>query len=90
MATIEVRNSAHYRESHRTLTSITTVTSYCPSVLILTAGEHLHINKGRLHAFRKMSSEQLPPDDCHHELRAYHLNLHPIIRDVCISITFDW
>ena len=27
---------------------------YCPSVFVLKAEQYLHINKGRLHAFRKL------------------------------------
>lgn len=29
----------------------------------------MHINKGRLHAFRKVTNEMVPEDDCHCELR---------------------
>lgn len=44
-------------------------TSYCPVVLVLEPGEHLHIGKGRFHAFRKLSSETLANIDCHSDLR---------------------
>ena len=68
--------------------------SYEPSVFILGPGEHLHINKGRLHAFRKMTFEQLPESDCHcllrqqkiAELQAQGLTKAPI----CISVAYDW
>lgn len=43
---------------------------YAPIVLILCPGQLLHIGKGRLHAFRKLSSDRLPPGDCHEEARS--------------------
>lgn len=43
--------------------------SYCPVVLVLGPGEHLHIGKGRFHAFRKLGLEALAKDDCHSYLR---------------------
>ena len=42
---------------------------YCPTVCIVKPGQLIHINKGRLHAFRKMSISPLPDDDCHKDLR---------------------
>jgi hypothetical protein len=68
--------------------------SYEPSVFILGPGEHLHINKGRLHAFRKMTFQQLPESDCRcilrqqkiAELQAQGLTEAPI----CISVAYDW
>jgi hypothetical protein len=42
---------------------------YCPVVLVLGPGEHLHIGKGRFHAFRKLGLEALAKDDCHSHLR---------------------
>uniref|UniRef100_A0A7S2YQT9 JmjC domain-containing protein n=1 Tax=Entomoneis paludosa TaxID=265537 RepID=A0A7S2YQT9_9STRA len=64
---------------------------YEPAVLILGPGQHVHINKGRLHAFRKMTTESLPENDCHHTLRK-ELVAELGIRQapVCISIAWDW
>jgi hypothetical protein len=67
---------------------------YEPSVFILGPGEHLHINKERLHAFRKMTYHPLPDTDCHcilraqkvAELKALNLKAPPL----CISIAYDW
>lgn len=52
----------------------------------------MHINKGRLHAFRKVAFEKLKPDDAHANLRA------ELMREdhagpsapLCISVAFDW
>jgi hypothetical protein len=67
---------------------------YCPSVFILKPGEHLHINKGRLHAFRKMTFDELPENDCHAQLRKnmiLELKAQNIHRPpLCISVAFDW
>jgi hypothetical protein len=66
---------------------------YCPSVFILGPGELVHINKGRLHAFRKMSHEMLPKSDCHFGLRTKKLRAlqgkesHDL---VCVSVAWDW
>lgn len=67
---------------------------YCPSVFILSPGQHVHINKGRLHAIRKVTNEMLPKDDCHYNLRKQ------LIREqgwknkekapLCLSIEWDW
>ncbi|KAG7346143.1 hypothetical protein IV203_005211 [Nitzschia inconspicua] len=65
---------------------------YCPSVLILKPGDLIHINKGRLHAFRKLSSAELPESDCHAEQRK------TIVKEaglegrevMCISVAWDW
>lgn len=67
--------------------------SYCPIVLILKPGEHLHIGKGRFHAFRKLGPETLPDDDCHSELRKemhLALNLEELATCVNFSIAWDW
>ncbi|GAX10199.1 hypothetical protein FisN_3Lh394 [Fistulifera solaris] len=65
--------------------------NYCPSVFVLRPGQHLHINKGRLHTFRKVKMEPLEQDDCHHELRKDLLDRGIAKRDeLCISIAFDW
>ncbi len=52
------------------------------------------INKGRLHAFRKLTFDDLPENDCHAqlrkeviaELRAKNIHRPPL----CISVAFDW
>ncbi len=36
---------------------------YCPSTFILEPGEFVHINKGRLHAFRKLAPPQGQPEE---------------------------
>lgn len=67
---------------------------YCPSVFILKPGQHLLINKGRLHAFRKMTFDELPENDCHAQLRKRMIaelkaqNIHR--PPLCISVAFDW
>eukprot|EP00934_Nitzschia_sp_Nitz4_P008353 Nitzschia sp. Nitz4//scaffold74_size92883//47486//53507//NITZ4_004826-RA/size92883-augustus-gene-0.13-mRNA-1//-1//CDS//3329557604//8343//frame0 len=64
---------------------------YCPSVFILKPGQHLHINKGRLHAFRKMTVSQLPESDCHSALRANLVREKEITTEqLCVSIAWDW
>ncbi|GKY91915.1 hypothetical protein MPSEU_000163100 [Mayamaea pseudoterrestris] len=40
-----------------------------PICLTLMPGQHIHLSKGRLHAFRKATRDLLPPTDCHFELR---------------------
>ena len=50
----------------------------------------VHINKGRLHAFRKLSTSSLHDTDCHHDLRQ---NLQESIgstEQLCFSIAWDW
>lgn len=68
--------------------------SYCPSVFILKPGQHLHINKGRLHAFRKLTIEPLPDSDCHADLRSTLIqqitDRGETLDDLCISIAYDW
>ena len=67
---------------------------YCPSVFILKPGQHLLINKGRLHAFRKLTFDELPVNDCHAQLRKNMIselkaqNIHQ--PPLCISVAFDW
>ena len=64
---------------------------YFPSVLTLKPGQFIHINKGRLHAFRKMQLAQIPKDDCHYELcQRYLENLDDFATDLCVSIAWDW
>lgn len=65
--------------------------SYYPSIFVLRPGQHLHINKGRLHTFRKVKAEPLEQDDCHHDLRRTLLNEGLTEQDeLCISVAFDW
>lgn len=64
---------------------------YCPSVFILEPNHYLHINKGRLHAFRKLTRDPLPENDCHARLRSNLIQserFHPV--PICISIAHDW
>ncbi len=65
---------------------------YCPSVFILKPGQMVHINKGRLHAFRKMSTSTLQSTDCHHDLRQKLQQQQSIsVREqLCFSIAWDW
>ena len=51
----------------------------------------LHINKGRLHAFRKMRLDVLPPEDCHSELRRTLIKEKNLEwAPPCLSIAYDW
>jgi hypothetical protein len=51
----------------------------------------VHINKGRLHPFQKMSMADLPDNDFHHHLRKAILCKHKLaVMHLCISIAFDW
>ena len=69
--------------------------SYSPSVFILKLGQHVLINKGRLHAFRKMTFDELPNTDCHAAQRS---ELVAMLKEekkldrapLCISIAYDW
>jgi len=68
---------------------------YCPSVFILKPGQVVHINKGRLHAFRKLAPKVLHETDCHFELRTAILRAKEeesltIEEDICKSIAWDW
>ena len=67
--------------------------NYCPSVFILKPNQHVHINKGRLHAFRKMRCHALPQDDCHFHLRnsIKEKELFSDYKEInCVSIAWDW
>jgi hypothetical protein len=67
--------------------------NYCPAVFILQEGQHVHINKGRLHAFRKLTPHTLPENDCHFELRDALIKekrLSPRAPPTCTSIAWDW
>ena len=51
----------------------------------------IHINKGRLHAFRKLSTHKLPDEDCHAKLRANFVEMeNPANEQLCISLAWDW
>ena len=64
--------------------------NYYPSVFVLKSGQFVHINKGRLHAFRKLSPTDLPPNDCHRQLRLdINDDLGPK-EHICISVAWDW
>jgi len=65
---------------------------YCPSVFVLKPGQLVHINKGRLHAFRKLAPSPLPPTDCHAMQRQMHLDSKKDGKgeDICFSIAWDW
>jgi len=66
--------------------------NYAPSVFILSPGQMIHINKGRLHAFRKLSPFALPSSDCHAELRTEVLQKggNPLVEQTCMSVAWDW
>ena len=72
--------------------------NYCVSRFILKEGQCVHINKGRLHAFRKVSNRHLPPNDCHYKLREDLVRPgtqeNVVGRDkpeiLCISVAWDW
>jgi len=64
---------------------------YCPTVVIIKPGQLIHINKGRLHAFRKMSPSPLPSHDCHEALREELIKERNITgEELCISVAWDW
>lgn len=65
--------------------------NYYPCVFILEPGQLLHIGKGRLHAFRKMTCDNLEPSDCHYALRKEIIQQRGILHDpLCFSIAWDW
>ena len=60
-------------------------------MFILKAGQAVHINKGRLHAFRKLAPSSLPERDCHYDLRNKILQIkEQPSEDICFSIAWDW
>ena len=64
---------------------------YCPTVCVVKPGQLIHINKGRLHAFRKMSNGKLPENDCHYEMREQIKREENLQREeICISLAWDW
>ena len=65
--------------------------SISASVFLLTAGQALHIPKGCMHAFRKLSSHPLPITDCHAKLRKQYVDKLSTDREnICISFAWDW
>jgi hypothetical protein len=50
------------------------------------------LNKGRLHAFRKLSIDVLPEYDCHYFQRKTLMIENPSmeVAPICISVAFDW
>lgn len=68
------------------------IVRYCPSVFTLEPGDLVHINKGRLHAFRKMSTTKLPEWDCHAERRRNVVGSKGIAGEekMCVSVAWDW
>jgi hypothetical protein len=63
---------------------------YHPSVFILKPGQLVHINKGRLHAFRKLSPSHLHDRDCHYTLREEILPSVGSEGFTCVSVAWDW
>ncbi len=58
---------------------------------MLKPGQLIHIGKGRLHAFRKMSNRSLPKDDCHYTVRQKVINENEVRgEELCVSIAWDW
>jgi len=67
--------------------------SFCPVLLTLKPGEHIHIGKSRIHAFRKVDfKETLDANDCHCEMRKELKNnvAHGDGSHLCFSIAWDW
>jgi len=67
--------------------------NYYPAVFVLKPGQWVHINKGRLHAFRKLAPLRLSRDDCHFNLREAVLQRSagkPISETLCVSVAWDW
>lgn len=66
--------------------------NYYPSYFILKPGQHVHLNKGRLHAFRKLSPDKLNTMDCHYELRQKTMKEENLGTDehICMSVAWDW
>jgi hypothetical protein len=52
----------------------------------------MHINKARLHAFRKLSSTKLPDSDCHAQQRNRLVEEEGIgaEEELCLSVAWDW
>jgi hypothetical protein len=63
---------------------------YGPSVFVLGPGQVVHINKGRLHAFRKMQPCSLDPNDCHYRQREVVLSDRKGELGENVSLAWDW
>ena len=73
------------------LSLVSLLPRYCPTVCILKPRQLIHINKGRIHAFRKLSTYKLPKDDCHATLRAELVEKENLVKEeLCISVAWDW
>lgn len=61
-------------------------------MFVLGPGQVLHINKGRLHAFRKLAFYPLPESDCHWDLRNQVLEEKGGSHEssTCLSVAWDW
>jgi hypothetical protein len=58
---------------------------------MLKPGQFVHINKGRIHAFRKMLPVELADTDCHSKLRKNIVSTDGISEEtICLSIAWDW
>ena len=72
--------------------------SFCPCVIILGPNEHLHINKGRHHMFRKsVELKEMHERDCHYQLHLEYcdwLKKHERVdkpgKGECVSYAWDW
>ena len=55
--------------------------------------QHLHIPQGCLHAFRKMTIDELHESDCHYGIRKKLVEDKGLMKTGsphCVSIAFDW
>jgi len=65
--------------------------SYYPCVFVLKPRQHLHINKGRIHAFRKASHIPREAHDCHAGVTSRIFEEDMIEQDVlCTSVAWNW
>ena len=68
---------------------------YMPMVFVLGPGEYLHIGHGRIHMFRNMAADPLPPTDCHYHLRKKTIEQNRLARQstlpssMCVSFAHD-
>jgi hypothetical protein len=76
--------------SKEKLTNVCYCHSYYPCVFILKPRQHLHINKGRLHAFRKASRANLETHDCHEKATKELFEDTSIVDGPCNSVAWDW
>ena len=64
--------------------------SYDPCVFVLKPGQFLHVNKGRMYAFRSASSASLDANDCHKDLRNELIENKMITNDsICKILAWD-